>query len=70
MYGKYIRQRTVCYVHDENNESGLGDTVEIVESRPVENETLGIGARRGEEHGGRRGGTCGRQAKQEAAKEG
>jgi small subunit ribosomal protein S17 len=33
-YGKYIRQRTVCYVHDENNESGLGDTVEIIESRP------------------------------------
>jgi len=34
-YGKFIRQRTVCYVHDEDNESGLGDTVEIVESRPL-----------------------------------
>lgn len=34
MYGKYIRQRTICYVHDENNESGQGDTVEIVESPP------------------------------------
>ena len=34
-YGKYIRQRTVCYVHDENDESGQGDTVEIVESRPL-----------------------------------
>ncbi len=33
-YGKYIRSKTVCYVHDENNESGLGDTVEIIESRP------------------------------------
>ena len=33
-YGKYVRRRTICYVHDENNESGLGDTVEIVESRP------------------------------------
>jgi len=33
-YGKYIRQTSVCYVHDENNESALGDTVEIVESRP------------------------------------
>lgn len=33
-YGKYLRRRTVCYVHDENNESNLGDTVEIVESRP------------------------------------
>jgi len=34
-YGKYIRQRTVCYVHDENNDAGLGDTVEIVEAPPV-----------------------------------
>lgn len=34
-YGKIIRKRTVCYVHDEDNQSGLGDTVEIVESRPL-----------------------------------
>lgn len=34
-YGKYVRRRTVCYVHDENNQSGMGDTVEIVESRPM-----------------------------------
>mgnify|MGYP001554726208 CR=1 FL=1 len=34
-YGKYIRRRTVCYVHDEDEQSGLGDTVEIVESRPL-----------------------------------
>lgn len=34
MYGKYVSQTTVCYVHDEHNESSLGDTVEIVESRP------------------------------------
>lgn len=34
-YGKYIRQRTVCYVHDENNESAQGDTVEIMETRPL-----------------------------------
>src|ERR1700736_548907 len=34
-YGKYIRRRTICHVHDENNESHLGDTVEIMESRPV-----------------------------------
>ena len=33
-YGKYVRQRTVCYVHDENNESGLGDQVEIIEAPP------------------------------------
>src|SRR5437764_15231075 len=33
-YGKYIRRRTICHVHDEKNESKQGDTVEIVESRP------------------------------------
>jgi len=34
-YGKYIRRRTVCHVHDERNESHLGDTVEIMETRPL-----------------------------------
>jgi small subunit ribosomal protein S17 len=34
-YGKYIRRRTVCHVHDEKNESHQGDTVEIMESRPL-----------------------------------
>jgi small subunit ribosomal protein S17 len=33
-YKKIVRARTVCYVHDENNESKMGDTVEIVECRP------------------------------------
>ena len=34
-YGKYIRRRTVCHVHDEANASRLGDTVEIMETRPL-----------------------------------
>ena len=34
-YGKYVRRKTVCYVHDEKDESGTGDMVEIVESRPL-----------------------------------
>jgi len=34
-YGKIIHRRTICYVHDENNESASGDTVEIEESRPM-----------------------------------
>lgn len=34
-YGKYIRRRTICHVHDENNESRQGDTVEIMETRPL-----------------------------------
>lgn len=34
-YGKILRRRTICFVHDENNESHKGDTVEIAESRPM-----------------------------------
>lgn len=34
-YGKYVRRKTVCYVHDEDEVSGAGDTVEIIESRPL-----------------------------------
>ncbi len=33
-YGKFIRRRTVCHVHDEDNQSHEGDTVEIVEAPP------------------------------------
>jgi small subunit ribosomal protein S17 len=34
-YGKFIRGRTICYAHDETNESHMGDTVEIMETRPL-----------------------------------
>jgi small subunit ribosomal protein S17 len=34
-YGKFIRRRTVLHVHDENNESRVGDRVEIAECRPI-----------------------------------
>src|SRR5437762_8559799 len=34
-YGKYIKRRTICHVHDEANESHTGDTVEIMETRPL-----------------------------------
>ena len=34
-YGKYLRRRTVIQVHDENNESHVGDRVEIAECRPI-----------------------------------
>jgi small subunit ribosomal protein S17 len=34
-YGKIVRRRTVCHVHDEKNESHTGDTVEIMETRPL-----------------------------------
>jgi small subunit ribosomal protein S17 len=35
IYGKTLRRRTVCYVHDEGNQSRVGDTVEIQESPPL-----------------------------------
>jgi small subunit ribosomal protein S17 len=34
-YGKFVKRRTVCYMHDEKNESHLGDTVSLIESRPL-----------------------------------
>ncbi len=33
-YGKYLRRRTRLAVHDELNQAGIGDKVEIAESRP------------------------------------
>jgi small subunit ribosomal protein S17 len=33
-YGKIVRDRTVCHVHDEQEQSHAGDQVEIVECRP------------------------------------
>jgi small subunit ribosomal protein S17 len=34
VYGRYVRRKTVCYVHDETEQAAQGDTVEIIESRP------------------------------------
>ena len=34
-YKKFFRDRTVCYVHDETNQSSEGDLVQIIESRPM-----------------------------------
>lgn len=34
-YGKTMKGRTICYVHDEQNTSHKGDIVEIEESRPL-----------------------------------
>jgi len=33
-YGRIQHRRTVCHVHDENDESHNGDLVEIIECRP------------------------------------
>ncbi|WP_105903568.1 30S ribosomal protein S17 [Vibrio gangliei] len=35
IYGKFIKRTTKVHAHDENNECGLGDTVEIRECRPM-----------------------------------
>ncbi|MGL4944373.1 MAG: 30S ribosomal protein S17 [Thermoguttaceae bacterium] len=34
-YGKTVRRRTICYTHDEQEQSAVGDTVEIIECRPM-----------------------------------
>ncbi len=34
-YGKIIKRTTKFHAHDENNECGIGDTVEIMETRPL-----------------------------------
>jgi small subunit ribosomal protein S17 len=33
-YGKILKRRTVCHVHDEQEQSQVGDTVEIIECPP------------------------------------
>ena len=35
IYKKYVRKSTRLLAHDENNECGEGDTVEIEECRPI-----------------------------------
>jgi small subunit ribosomal protein S17 len=35
IYKNYVRSKTICYAHDENNESSVGDRVEIIESPPL-----------------------------------
>ncbi|MDP2400490.1 MAG: 30S ribosomal protein S17 [Actinomycetota bacterium] len=35
LYGKMITRSTKFHAHDENNECGVGDTVLIMETRPV-----------------------------------
>lgn len=35
MYGKFINKTTKFMAHDEKNEAGIGDTVEIMETRPL-----------------------------------
>lgn len=35
MYGKEIKRKTVVSVHDERNECNVGDSVRIVETRPL-----------------------------------
>ena len=34
-YGKFVRKTTKLVAHDEQNECGIGDTVKIMESRPL-----------------------------------
>lgn len=35
IYEKFVRQSTKLHAHDENNEARVGDTVEVMETRPL-----------------------------------
>jgi len=35
MYGKFLKKTTKFHAHDEKNECSSGDTVKIMESRPL-----------------------------------
>jgi len=35
LYEKFVTRRTKLYVHDENNESKVGDVVDIMQTRPL-----------------------------------
>jgi small subunit ribosomal protein S17 len=38
LYGRIVRRTTRFKAHDESNECGVGDTVEIMEARPLSKE--------------------------------
>lgn len=35
IYGKYIKRTLKCHAHDEENTCNIGDTVRIVQTRPL-----------------------------------
>ena len=35
IYGKFVNKTKKYHAHDEKNESGIGDTVKIMETRPL-----------------------------------
>jgi small subunit ribosomal protein S17 len=35
LYGKFVKKSTKFHAHDENNECSIGDTVKIMETRPL-----------------------------------
>jgi small subunit ribosomal protein S17 len=35
MYGKFVKKSKKFIAHDENNECNIGDTVRIMETRPL-----------------------------------
>jgi small subunit ribosomal protein S17 len=35
MYGKFVKQTNKFMAHDENNDCNIGDTVKIMETRPL-----------------------------------
>ncbi len=35
LYGKFVKKTSKFHAHDENNECSIGDTVKVMETRPM-----------------------------------
>lgn len=35
MYGKFMKKTSKLMVHDEDNQCGIGDTIRVMETRPL-----------------------------------
>ncbi|MDZ7896597.1 MAG: 30S ribosomal protein S17 [Arcicella sp.] len=35
LYGKFMKKTSKLMAHDENNDCGIGDTVKVMETRPL-----------------------------------
>ena len=42
IYGKFVNKTRKFHVHDEKNEAGIGDTVRIMETRPLSKTVVGV----------------------------
>ena len=41
IYGKFVNKTSKFYAHDEKNDCNIGDTVRIMETRPISKQNVG-----------------------------